>query len=57
MNSLQDKSQMIYYDLAKDTKTIKTRIADGLFTKVTIKGNKKYFELYNWDELIYATKI
>jgi len=57
MLNLRERSQMIYYDLANNTKTIKTRIADGLFTKVVINGNKKHFELYNYDELIYATSI
>ena len=58
MNSLGERSQMIYYDYKNNIKTIKTRIGDGLYTKLVTYGNgERELSVYNYDELIYSTTV
>jgi hypothetical protein len=58
MNSLGERSQMIYYDGKNNIKTIKTRIGDGLYSKlVTYSDGKRELSIYNSDELIYSTTV
>ena len=47
MNSLGERSQMIYYDGKNNIKTIKTRIGDGLYTKlITYSNGKRELNIY-----------
>ena len=49
----EDRSQLYCFDSKKGIKTVKTRIGDGLYTKlITYNDGKRDFELYNHDELI-----
>lgn len=59
MCKLGERSQMIYYDTQRDIKTIKTRIGDGIFTKLVtncINGKRK-LEIYNYDELLHSMEV
>lgn len=55
MNSLGERSQMIYYDGKNNIKTIKTRIGDGLYSKlVTYPNGKRVLSIYKYDELLHT---
>ena len=54
----EDRSQLYYFDAKKGIKTVKTRIGDGLYTKlVTYNDGKRKLNIYNYDALIYTTTI
>ena len=54
----EDRSQLYYFDAKKGIKTVKTRIGDGLYTKlVTYNDGKRELSVYNYDELIYSTTV
>lgn len=58
MNSLGERSQMIYYDGKNNIKTIKTRIGDGLYTKlITYSNGKRELNIYNYDEQIISMEV
>jgi hypothetical protein len=58
MCNLGDRSQMIYYDHKNNIKTIKTRIGDGLYSKlVTYSDGKRALSIYNYDALIYSATV
>ena len=58
MNSLGERSQMIYYDGKRNIKTIKTRIGDGLYTKlITYSDGKRALSIYNYDEQIISMEV
>lgn len=58
MNSLGERSQMIYYDGKNNIKTIKTRIGDGLYSKlVTYSDGKRALSIYNYDEQIISMEV
>lgn len=53
-----DNSQLYYFDSKNGIKTIKTRIGDGLYTKVvTHKNGKREFELYNYDKQLIRMEV
>ena len=51
----KDSCQSITY--TRKSKVIRTRIADGLFTKVICSKNKKEFYLYNYDKLLSKIEV
>ena len=54
----EDRSQLYCFDSKNGIKTVKTRIGDGLYSKVTTyKGGKRELNIYNYDELIYTTTV
>lgn len=52
-----DNSQLYYYDTKKNIKTVKTRIGDGLYTKVTTKNGIRELEVYNYDERLIRMEV
>lgn len=58
MNSLGERSQMIYYDCKRNIKTIKTRMGDSLFTVVkTYKDGNREVELYNYNKKLIRLEL
>ena len=54
---IEDRSQVITYTKS-GTKTVKTRVGDGLFTKLkTFKNGKRELELYNYDEQLIRMEL
>ena len=53
----EDRSQVLTYTKS-GKKTLKTRIGDGLFTKlITHKNGKRELELYNYDEQLVRMEL
>ena len=54
----EDRSQLYYFDAKKGIKTVKTRIGDGLYTKlVTYNDGKRKLNIYNYDEQIISMEV
>lgn len=54
----EDRSQLYCFDSKKGIKTVKTRIGDGLYSKlVTYNDGKRELSIYNYDALIYSTTV
>ena len=58
MCNLGERSQMIYYNCKRNIKTIKTRIGESLYSKVTTyKDGKRELEIYKNDKLIIFLEV
>ena len=55
---IEDRSQLYYFDVKKGIKTVKTRIGDNFFTKLTTyKDGKQKLDIYKFDEILYSMEV
>ena len=55
---MKDRSQLYSFDSKRGIKTVKTRIGDNFFTKLTTyKDGKRKLDIYKFDEILYSMEV